>query len=110
MGKIKRFNEEEVGNGLQYIRTLPPKAGKTQAEVAAIYAPSIRGAMKRGYSLEEIQQGLAKTVGVSIQMTKLKAAVDALDGGDVSVSATAPDKETAKWQTKKNCHSPACQH
>ena len=101
MGKIKRFNEEEVGNGLQYIRTLPPKAGKTQAEVAAIYAPSIRGAMKRGYSLEEIQQGLAKTVGVSIQMTKLKAAVDALDGGDVSVSATAPEKETAKKPAKK---------
>ena len=106
MGKIKRFNDEKVGNGLQYIRSLPPKAGKTQAEVAAIYAPSIRGAMKRGYSLEEIQQGLAKTVGVSIQMTKLKAAVDALDGGDVSASAAAPEKETAKRQTKKTATPP----
>ncbi len=107
MGKKKRFNEDEVGKGLQYIRNLPLKAGKTQAEVAAIYAPSIRGAMKRGYSLEEIQEGLAKTVGVSIQMTKLKAAVDALGDDNAPGVTVKPEKKTAKKKPEKDtCPQP----
>lgn len=59
----------------QSVLALPPKPPKTQTEAMEYMSPAFKQAMKRGYSLEEIQAHIQKEFGLTLQMSKMKRSV-----------------------------------
>lgn len=120
MPKAKRITDERVEDAIKFLLGLRPKVGLRQEEVAKKMAPSIRRAMRMGYSLKEIQAIISKELGINIQLSKLQKAVDGNetetdtaktpmpDGGQaIEQQATPPKKEEASTPPQKGCEVPA---
>lgn len=91
MARSKRMTDELLEQVDQYIRSLPPKAAKGQAEAAEFLSPAFRFAMKRGYTLDEIQGLVFNEFGLTLQKSKLKKAVAANENsraGEETAKAT----------------------
>jgi hypothetical protein len=75
MPKAKRFSMEQILAVQKMLRNLPPKnAGKTRAEAVECLAGSIRKAVKKGHTLQEIRDILAGG-GIQIPMSRMVALI-----------------------------------
>lgn len=96
MARSKRMTDELLEQVDQYIRSLPPKAAKGQAEAAEFLSPAFRFAMKRGYTLDEIQGLVFNEFGLTLQKSKLKKAVAANENpraGEETAKATKAKRQ-----------------
>ena len=82
----------------QSVLALPPKPPKTQTEAMEYMSPAFKQAMKRGYSLEEIQAHIQKEFGLTLQMSKMKRSV--LPSDNAQADAVAKPKKTRKPKQK----------
>ena len=88
----------------QSVLALPPKPPKTQTEAMEYMSPAFKQAMKRGYSLEEIQAHIQKEFGLTLQMSKMKRSV--LPSDNAQADAVAKPKKTRKPKQKDTPHPP----
>ena len=91
MPKAKRITDERVEDAIKFLLGLRPKVGLRQEEVAKKMAPSIRRAMRMGYSLKEIQAIISKELGINIQLSKLQKAVDGNETETDTAKTPMPD-------------------
>ncbi len=98
MSKSKGIPVELLERANQSLFALPVKPAKGQAEAAEFLTPGIKFAMKRGYSLNEIQEHIAKEFGLTLQMTKMKKALAPQNAQTDGVVAK-PKKEKKQKQT-----------
>jgi hypothetical protein len=80
MPKAKRFSMEQILAVQKVLRNLPPKnVGKTRAEAAECLAGSIRKAVEKGHTLQEIRDILASG-GIQVPMSRMVALIKKEDG------------------------------
>ena len=80
MPKAQRFSLEQIHAVQKMLRNLPPKkVGKTRAEALGCLAGSIRKAVEKGHTLQEIRDILAGG-GIQVPMSRMVALIKKEDG------------------------------
>lgn len=99
MSKAKRITNELLDRISQSIRSLPVQASKGQEEAAKFLSPAFKFAMKKGYTLEQIQDHVSKEFGLTLQMSKLKKALAASESAKGCNNAATAESHKEQKQT-----------